>query len=308
LSVGIYGYQVESDVALSRLRRGCMPRGRIRIEGSNSSLLEQPAEIVQLVDSPDSGEILFAIARESHSLVAWCAASGEYRVDAGVGTIDASPSGEPEDLEDRLLNALIPLLLIERGELVLHGSAVMTKAGAIVVSGPSGRGKSTLGAALSARGLPVLAEDAVAVSVSDGKARLWPGPTGVRLDPSTSAALEAFSTPAPVVRGKHLHALGRGRVDGDPVPLAAIVCLEPREGAQLSLRPMHDASALANVFLNVFRLERERWPGVLRRTAELVRSVSCYRASMPDGLELLGDAGAELVQAVGESGESLRAA
>ena len=67
---GIYGHSIESDLRLARLRSGVMPRGKITITRSSRRLLDEPAEIIQLIEDADGKEVAFAIARGSGSRVA----------------------------------------------------------------------------------------------------------------------------------------------------------------------------------------------------------------------------------------------
>lgn len=69
-----------------------------------------------------------------------------------------APGAEAFDL--RLIVQGLPLaaLCVQRKLLALHGAAVATPRGAIVIAGHSGAGKSTLAAALNRRGHPLLAD------------------------------------------------------------------------------------------------------------------------------------------------------
>jgi hypothetical protein len=62
------------------------------------------------------------------------------------------------------------------GDLVLHAGCVARGEGAILVSGPPGAGKSTLVAALVARGLTYLADEALPVDLVTARVRAFPGP------------------------------------------------------------------------------------------------------------------------------------
>jgi hypothetical protein len=225
---------------------------------------------------------VFAVARAASSLLTWCAVSGSSRIDPSGPRIWARGQGDPTAWEDRLLNTLIPLLLAEQGDLVLHAAALATNAGAVVVCGPSGRGKSTLAAVLAAQGLPVLAEDAVTVTLEADRILLWPGPAGVRLDPVTAQTLgkEAHA----LVRGKQMHFPAEPAPSAEAVPLAAIVALDPRGGSKAEVKAVTGPDALAAIFYNVLRLEIETWQPVFSLAAEVIRRVPCYTARLPDDL------------------------
>lgn len=64
-----------------------------------------------------------------------------------------------------LLGTCIGILLMQRGLLPLHGSAVVIDGGAYAFVGESGAGKSTLAAAFAKRGFTLLSDDVIAVSL-----------------------------------------------------------------------------------------------------------------------------------------------
>jgi hypothetical protein len=299
---GVYGYRIDSALPLRRLRGGTMPRGRIAIELATEDPLSQPAEIIQLIEGERAPE--FAVAHGDRALFCWCAHSGGYRLEPRAAVIHAEALGDPDVVEDRLLGALIPLFMIERGELVLHAAAALTPSGAVAICGPSGRGKSTLVAALDGCGFPALTEDVVAL---DG-ASLWPGPAGVRLVDPAAAALGLEPQDDRRAGAKRLHLADAQAPHGHPVPLAAIVRLEPRSGSRLHVRSLAGPEALAAVFPNVLRLGPETAPAAFSRAADLVRAVPCFSACLPDDLRLLGAVAGELVDCVASSGAGLRAA
>lgn len=80
-----------------------------------------------------------------------------------------------------LSGSVMALLGHLRRRLVLHGSAVATPAGAVLLLGHSGRGKSTLAMALHARGYPALSDDVVAVAFEQSVPVTFPGVPLARL-------------------------------------------------------------------------------------------------------------------------------
>lgn len=84
-----------------------------------------------------------------------------------VVNVARAPVADKIDL--RLIVQGLPLaaLCAQRKLLALHGAAVATPRGAIVVAGDSGAGKSTLAASLSRRGYPLLADAVTPLEVRD---------------------------------------------------------------------------------------------------------------------------------------------
>ena len=92
--------------------------------------------------------------------------------------IQPAPNSQENKIRRFLLGSSLAALLHQRGCFILHGSAIETKAGAVIFVGASGVGKSTLAAAFHARGYRILADDVSSIDDS----QLYPGKSihGVR--------------------------------------------------------------------------------------------------------------------------------
>lgn len=88
----------------------------------------------------------------------------------GGNRIWVSPEQHADEEKLRLCvtSTCMTALLLQRGILPLHGSAVLIEDRAYAFIGQSGAGKSTLAAALVQKGSPLLSDDIVAVSLSGG--------------------------------------------------------------------------------------------------------------------------------------------
>ncbi len=92
----------------------------------------------------------------------------KYLVEDGTCiTIEPAPGVTDDEVRLFLMRAVWSALLLQRGLLPLHGSAIRVKDGAVVFAGPSGNGKSTLAAALRERGFPVIADELCALAVKE---------------------------------------------------------------------------------------------------------------------------------------------
>lgn len=81
-----------------------------------------------------------------------------------------------------LLGTMMAYMLQYHGYLVLHGSSVLIKGGAVIVSGQSGAGKSTLASALWQQGYPFITDDLVVIKRNiSGQYELIPGPPQLKL-------------------------------------------------------------------------------------------------------------------------------
>lgn len=84
-----------------------------------------------------------------------------FEADAGIG---------PADIAIFLLGTAFGILLHQRGQIVLHASAVRVGGSAVLFCGTSGAGKSSLAAALAQRGFPVVTDDFCALDFDGAEA------------------------------------------------------------------------------------------------------------------------------------------
>jgi hypothetical protein len=84
--------------------------------------------------------------------------------------VEAAPGVDIGDVAIFLIGTVFGILLHQRGEIVLHASAVRVNDKAVLFCGSSGAGKSTLAAALAQRGFPLVADDLCAVTLAVGAA------------------------------------------------------------------------------------------------------------------------------------------
>ncbi len=77
------------------------------------------------------------------------------------------PEAAAADLPIFTLGGAFGILLHQRQQIVLHGSAVRVGDKAVLFCGPSGAGKSTMAAALVQRGFPLVSEDVCVVTTTD---------------------------------------------------------------------------------------------------------------------------------------------
>lgn len=81
--------------------------------------------------------------------------------------VDPAPNALESDIRVFLLGSALGALLHQREMLVLHASAIRTKAGAVLFAGASGSGKSTLLGEMLNRGYPMMVDDVCAVVQDD---------------------------------------------------------------------------------------------------------------------------------------------
>jgi hypothetical protein len=88
-----------------------------------------------------------------------------------------------------LIGTIMSILLYQRGLFILHGSAIAFHDSAVVFVGKSGWGKSTMAAALHAKGHRIITDDVVAAKIEGDVVTLFPGYPQLKLFPKVAEVL-----------------------------------------------------------------------------------------------------------------------
>jgi hypothetical protein len=170
--------------------------------------------------------------------------SGDLRIAWGEeGTFHLSSDGKllqcrgnPPDARWRrvLLDTALGSAALSLGAEALHGGAVVAEGEAVVVVAGTGGGKSTLLAELVTRGYPLLADDIVALSSAGDRRVAHPAPPVMNLPRGSSIGPERLGAVLAEFDSERWIAVADAAES--PVPVRALVLLERRAGAQLSVQ------------------------------------------------------------------------
>ncbi|HEY2570413.1 MAG TPA: hypothetical protein VGI27_03025 [Solirubrobacteraceae bacterium] len=202
---------------------------------------------------------------------------GRFVLDADGRHALCLPGGRDDHVWQRLLIAqVLPFAALLQGLEVLHASAVATAPGAVVLSGPSGAGKTTLALELCRRGARFLADDVLALELAQGELRGHPGAPVAGLAHAEARRLESLgAVPAAVLGINRRERLLRVCTAARPSPIAALFFLERSAAAPNT--PRFEAVTdprmlLASTFNTVLRT-----PARLRALLELCALVAARR-------------------------------
>lgn len=164
-----------------------------------------------------------------------------------------APGQTLEDFAAYLYGPVLGYVLRARGRLAMHASCVRVLDGAVLIAGAPGAGKSTTAAALALRGMTVVSDDLTALDIrhDDEAPRAWPAfdhvrlwPDGERVVLGDGARLERI-TPS---WEKRRFPLDGAAFAGEPVPVRAILVLEPRrERRRAEIRPLAPSRAVVTL-------------------------------------------------------------
>lgn len=234
--------------------------------------------------------------------------AGRFLVRSGCEVIvtPARDAGEDE-LGFGFHSSVITPLLHQRGALVLHGAALATRRGVVVIAGHSGAGKSTLARACVALGAQVLSDDICPLTFDSlGEVTLQTGLPAISL---WSDGLDYFghacSDLSPVRKNVRKFSIQLTReLYSEMPPLRGIMILDVRNTTDLRCEPMFGRFR--------FEILREHTRGLriaealhrvghFRRLSQVANRVPVYRLTRP--IEPLSNVGllAERVCALADS-------
>lgn len=180
-----------------------------------------------------------------------------------------------------LLGSAMGALLHQRGLLPLHASAVEMDGAAVIFSGTSGAGKSTMALHLVRRGHRLLCDDICAVDFSTGSPRLWPGLVNLKLWRTSLDTVGAdHAGLQPVLPTMDKYKLPVPEVaDYRSFPLARFFLLEKNAGTTPSISVLPGADGVAALVSNTFRGQLVAPMEQSRRHFE--QCVALHAAAMP---------------------------
>jgi hypothetical protein len=212
----------------------------------------------------------------------WIPSGGAFHVRDGTSIVlDPAPDADERALRLAIVGPLLGVILTQRGKFVLHASTVSIDGRAAAFFGPSGRGKSTLTAALTQAGHPLIADDMTVIDTSGPQPFVQPGFPRVKLWPDSAAALEHDLDALPLVhpdvtkRSLQLTA----QFHAERLPLARCYLLEDGDAEEVTeLAPTQSILALVSCTYQSFWLHETGASGPnLLHCAALARSGAVRR-------------------------------
>ncbi len=204
---------------------------------SEIPLLELPAgagapdvmvAIGRVEDAPAPSEGWTVIAAPG-DVRGWIPQGGAFHVrDGREIVVDPLPGADPRALRLGIVGPLLGVILMQRGLFVLHASTVAIEGHAAAFFGPSGRGKSTLIAALTRAGHPLIADDMTVIDTSGVPPFVRPGFPRVKLWPDSASALDHDVESLPLIHPERTKRSLQvpDAFHGEPLPLARCYLLE----------------------------------------------------------------------------------
>lgn len=211
--------------------------------------------------------------------------TGRYLVhDTEVAHAPAAEA-DPRAVALDVVGHVLPLLLHRAGAWPLHASAVASDAGALVLVGARGAGKSTLAAACTAQGAALVADD-TAVIDAGALPRIRPAGLPLRVRPDVADALGLDGDDD----GWGKRRVAVAHASAASLPVAAVLLVQPAGGGTASIEHVAPRAAIATLAASsklAALLGRDHAPSALLAAARVVETVPVRRLVVPRDLAAL---------------------
>lgn len=224
---------------------------------------------------------------------------GRYYVkDGNFILIEPDEQAEARLVQTFLLGTVFSVLLMQRGVLPIHGSAVVIHGRGVIFTGISGAGKSTLLAAFRERGYSYLTDDVAAVTVeANGAAWVHASYPQQKLWRDSAAATGVDMTagkPVFVWKGEDKFAVPAHKgFSTSPMALAAVYELATEKRRDVALRPFRGLDKLTVLLNHTYRFELIEGLGLktahFKHAAALAGQIAVSRLIRPDGVFSLAE-------------------
>lgn len=275
-----YGLRIRSELALPELSQ---------VESADDVSIQFGSVNVSRTESPVNGLLW---ASEDEACLSF-EEIGSFLVRQGREiVIDPAPGEDERWVRNAVMGPVMGTLLYQRGWLTLHASSISLGGKAVAFMADRGWGKSTMAAAMVARGHDLVADDVTAVKSDGNGPVVTPGHPLLKLWPDAAASVnedpDTLPEIAPGAYKRNLRA--RRRFPSDSLPLGCIYVLDGGDTLEIeSLRPQE---ALMELIRNTYGrelLQSVRSASHLRQCADVVKCVPIRRLKRPNSLEALPD-------------------
>lgn len=258
------------------------------------------------------------VVRDGHAYILVFDEVATFRVCFKTKTItivDKAPDSTPACLSHMIYDHLAPRILAHSGHLVVHGSAVAIGGELAGFVGDTGAGKSTLSASLHCTGHRLLGDDAVIVTLQQGRFHGEPVYPSLRLYPETIAALLGADTDVSQMayysdkQRVNLEALVQSQSTAEPqppVPFKTLFFLTGESGAtRPKARAMTPSEACIGLINQSFLLDPEDAQIAALRLGEISRmaeQVAAFELNYPHDFDQLEQVHALILSCMARDG------
>ena len=221
-------------------------------------------------------------------------------------TVQLYPDADMELVKIYLLGSAMGAIQVQRGRIPVHGGAVASRRGAVIITGGQGAGKSTMTSAFVHNGYQYLTDDVSSVSLDGGQASVIPAYPQRKLVRDACAPLGYDPDNLALVDGSRDKFAVRDRENWrqDPADICAIVELYPKgAGEDISALLVTGHEKLACVTRNLYRMwmhvpDGAIKPEVFKKILTIAAQAEIYRVGVPRDINNIAGIAHDIAEAL----------
>jgi hypothetical protein len=194
-----------------------------------------------------------------------------------------------DDLKTYLLGSAFGALLIQRNMIAIHGGAIVVNNKAIIITGTTGAGKSTLTTAFRLRGSLFLADDVSVIKVAEGEElQVYPAYPQQKLCGDSVEKLGYICKGLKLIdpeRDKYAVPLENEVFVNKPVDLASIYELTIGDSKKVEIVQVTGREKIKLLYENIFRIGYTKEIGLspfyYKNYIQIVQKATVYRITRP---------------------------
>ena len=260
--------------------------------GPLGSILVRPGETPQRLAA--GVQLESGVDVSDREVLIWVRDGGRILVRDGREIIVDLQAGVGRNLQPFILGTGLAAACLQKGLLSLHASAVGRAGESIAFAGASGAGKSTMAAAMIARGYDHLSDDLSVLRLpGKGRAELYSSVPLVKLWPDSASAVGLDDRDAKSELSWHAKLMFDmpAAAASSSTRLAAIYFLEREDRADIVIERLVGHYALSALAREIYRrawlTPMGRLEEVLQQVAQLSRRTPCFRVGRPHRFDQL---------------------
>ena len=221
-------------------------------------------------------------------------------------TMQLYPDADMELVKIYLLGSAMGAVQVQRGRIPVHGGAVVSRRGAVIITGGQGAGKSTMTSAFVHNGYQYLTDDVSSVSFDGGQAAVVPAYPQRKLIRDACAPLGYNPDDLALVDNNRDKFAVRDRENWcqEPADIRVIMELYPKgagEGLSASLVTGHEK--LTCVTRNIYRMwmhvpDGAIKPEVFKKILTIAAQAEIYRVGVPRNINNIAGIAHDIAEAL----------
>ena len=233
--------------------------------------------------------------------------SGLYDIKNGNEvTVQLYPDADMEIAKIYLLGSALGAVQVQRGRIPVHGGAILTSNGAMIITGRQGAGKSTMTSAFVHNGYKYLTDDVSSVSIEGDKAHVYPAYPQRKLVRDACAPLGYDPNDLILVDGNRDKLAVRDKENwaGGPAKLWAVAELYPApDSAVVSATLITGHEKLDYIARNIYRM----WmhtpggaikPEVFKKILTVAAGAQIFKVAVPRDIERITNIASDIAVAL----------